>query len=414
MRILITIVLIYSFFGLAAQDLNYSHKIIADLSDSAMHGRGYINKGELKAAKYIRKELKESNVLALHSGYFQNFRIDINTLGGNAIVSIDDRELKPFTDFLVSASTPSVHGKYDLDFISDSLSEKQIVEYLQQTNLKNKVLVTSNQDLIYADLSPLNIAAIVYRNPNKLYWKYSDGRSVAAYPILEIKEDLISNNKKQIYLNIESKFKSNYRTQNVIGFIPGKIQADSFYVFTAHYDHLGYMGENTLFPGANDNGSGIAMLLNLAKHYAQPENQSDYSIAFIALSAEESGLLGSQYYTSNPAFPLESIKFLINLDMIGSGSDGITLVNAKANQKAFDHFVRINENKNYLSSIKARGEAANSDHHFFHANGVPAVFIYTRGKEHQEYHTPFDTADKVPLTKFAALFHLLTDFIEQY
>ena len=76
------------------------------------------------------------------------------------------------------------------------------------------------------------------------------------------------------------------------------------------------MGKDTFFPGANDNASGVSMLLNLAKYYkAHPAN---YSIAFIFFSGEEAGLLGSKYYSEHPIFPLSKIKFLVNLVLLGT------------------------------------------------------------------------------------------------
>ncbi len=405
---------VISFLGASSQNLDYAHQVMQDLSAPEMHGRGYIKNGDLKAAKYIRNELMLKKVKAFNSDYFQEFELSINTFPGKLKLKIEDRELKPMEDFLVSASSPTVKGSFELVHIPDSIQGEAMGVYLTNSDLSGKMVVTGESSLLYVNLDALNIKGVIYKNPNKLYWKYADGRIENKYPIIQVRDSLISGDETSVDLVIKSRFIENYKTQNVIGYIPGKVYPDSFYLFTGHYDHLGYMGKEIMFPGANDNASGIAMLLNLAEHYSLPENQPDYSIAFMAFGAEESGLIGSYHYTENPLFPLSNIKFVANVDMVGSGSEGITLVNGKVQQKAFDTFVEINDEKKYLSSIKARGEAANSDHYYFHDHDVPAVFIYTRGKEHREYHTPFDTADKVPLTKFAALFHLLTDFVEQY
>src|SRR4030095_9120627 len=108
---------------------------------------------------------------------------------------------------------------------------------------------------------------------------------------------------------------------NVLGMVPGTLYPDSFIVFTAHYDHLGRMGKKALFPGANDNASGSAMIIDLARYYAQPANRPKCSLLFIAFAGEEAGLIGSRYYTENPILPLEQIKFLINLDLMGNGEE---------------------------------------------------------------------------------------------
>src|SRR5690606_24991792 len=125
-------------------------------------------------------------------------------------------------------------------------------------------------------------------------------------PYFQVKKQLFENRtikkisfKAAVHLN-------NYQTQNVIGFLPGKSKRDSFVVFSAHYDHLGRVGE-AYFPGANDNASGVSMLLELASYYAVPENKPEYSIVFMAFGAEEAGLIGSKFYVNHPLFPLKSI-----------------------------------------------------------------------------------------------------------
>ena len=100
------------------------------------------------------------------------------------------------------------------------------------------------------------------------------------------------------------------------------------------------MGNHAIFPGANDNASGTAFMLALAKYYK--ENPPKYSIAFMAFSGEEAGLLGSSHYVGHPIFPLENIKFLVNIDLMGDATDGITVVNAVEQNGAFDLLQKIN------------------------------------------------------------------------
>ena len=92
-------------------------------------------------------------------------------------------------------------------------------------------------------------------------------------------------------VNIESKFIKSFPAKNLVGYIPGTDKQDSLIVFTAHYDHLGMLGSDKIFPGANDNASGVAILLYLAKYYAA--HPAKYPVAFIAFSGEEPGLKGS-------------------------------------------------------------------------------------------------------------------------
>jgi len=211
-------------------------------------------------------------------------------------------------------------------------------------------------------------------------------------------------------VNFDNNFKEAYKTQNVLGMVKGSEEPDSIVVFTAHYDHLGCMGKGNIFRGANDNASGTAMVLTLAEYFAKPENKPKYTMAFLFFAAEESGLLGSEFFVKNPLFPLAQIKALVNLDMVGSGSDGITLVNGEKNSLITSVFQSLNTKNSYFPNIQIRGEACNSDHCLFDKVGVPAVFIYTRGDECKEYHNLDDKPENLPLTKFKELKQLLIEF----
>ncbi len=231
-----------------------------------------------------------------------------------------------------------------------------------------------------------------------------------SHPAFEIvKKDSPASGVKAKF-RVDAKLINGYTSQNVIGYIPGKIEPDSFIVISAHYDHLGRMGKDTYFPGANDNASGTAMLLELANYYSS--HQPDYSIAFMAFGAEEAGLIGSSYYVGHPLFPLNQIKFMVNLDLVGTGDEGMTVVNGVMLADEFNLLTKINEQKGYLSKVNKRANAPNSDHYFFATKGVKAIFIYTLGGI-KAYHDVYDGAETLPLTKFKELFGLLTDFIEE-
>src|SRR5690606_27119247 len=147
-------------------------------------------------------------------------------------------------------------------------------------------------------------AGTIVLTTDKLTW--SGATSQISHPSITIKVDSTYKFFNRVALDIQAKFLEAYESQNVIGYVEGKSN-DSLIVLTAHYDHLGMMGDKAIFPGANDNASGIAMLLNLAKYYQN--HQPAYGTVFIAFGAEELGLLGAQYFTENPLFPLEKIKF---------------------------------------------------------------------------------------------------------
>jgi Zn-dependent M28 family amino/carboxypeptidase len=171
------------------------------------------------------------------------------------------------------------------------------------------------------------------------------------------------------------------------------------------------MGSETYFPGANDNASGTTMLISLA-HYFK-ENRPDVNVAFIAFAGEEAGLLGSKYFVDHPSIPLNDIQFVLNLDIMGSGEEGITVVNATLHPEAFSTLTNINTVGNYLKAIKSRGPAANSDHYWFTQKKVPAFFIYTIGTN-KHYHDVFDTYNELTFSTFNSLKAMLIDFSKTY
>ena len=248
---------------------------------------------------------------------------------------------------------------------------------------------------------------IIVNVKDKLTWSVST--EVANYTMIDVDRKAVSGKLNHIKVDIDNKFIPAFETENVAAMVQGTAVPDSFIYITAHYDHLGGMGKHTYFPGANDNASGIALMLNLARYYAL--HPPRYSMVFIAFSAEEAGLLGSKYYTENPLSPLQKIKFLINTDLAGTGSEGITVVNATEFPNQFALMNQINDKEKLLVKINARGKAANSDHYFFTEKGVPAFFFYTLGGI-KAYHDVFDKSVTLPLTSHTQLFHLLIKFNE--
>jgi len=411
---IIIILFIHLLGSLSGQDLQYVRSIVDTLTSPEMHGRGYVNNGDKIAADFIRNEFINTGLKSVSSQYFQDFHISINTFPELIELKIDEKKLEPGKAFVLYSSSPEVHGEFELVWLlTDSLGGFTIDKNSDSANLRSKVIVTDVNPKAF-DQPNLYPAGIVYLQDEKVWWHVSNGKTVKDYFQLQILTDQIPKSTKTIYLDVKNKYFKDYQTQNIIGSVEGKTHPDKYLVFSAHYDHLGRMGSETYFPGANDNASGTAMLLDLARYYAQPENQPEFSIVFMAFSAEEVGLLGSSWYVTNPLFPLEQIEFLVNLDMVGSGSEGIKVVNGSLFKKEFERLVKINTENEYIRKVSVRGEAANSDHYPFFAQGVPSFFIYTLGKECKEYHNIYDTTENVPFTEYEDVFRLLTDFVKTF
>lgn len=414
MRYLFFIFLLAALFQtpLRAQNLPYANLVIQELCSEKMAGRGYLNKADKVAAEFISSELKRHKTLPFGKNYFQKVSFPINTFPGEMQVGINSTLLKPVSEFVVSPNCKTISGTFPIIYLNAAADTiDAIYDSLINVDNTGKFIVAPFTKRKLTRDNPFKASGVIV--PKKsLYWWASTGFEVAKTPLILIKDSLLTSKPNSISLNIENKFYKEYKSQNVVGLIPGSEKADSFIVFTAHYDHLGYMGKDNAFLGANDNASGTAMLLSLIEYFAKPTNRPKYTIAFLFFTGEEAGLNGSNYFVKNPLFDLQAIKALINLDMVGSGSEGIALVNGKKNTRITQKFQAINNEHNYFTDILVRGESCNSDHCYFDKVGVPAVFIYTRGKEHKEYHTLKDVPEILPLTKYSELFNLLVNFCE--
>lgn len=374
-RILLFAILSLGYLNSFAQDINYARKTISTLTSKKYWGRGYTNNGMGKAADFIEGEFKKLGLSPLSgNSYKQFFSFPVNTFPSNMTLKLNGTALTPGKDFIVHQASKGIVAH-------DSLIQKDSTTYLSKGG---------------------NIAISLVP---KLTWSVS--QQVLDYTIVEVNKKSISFQPTQIDIDITNELVPNFTAANVGAIIKGTAKPDSILVFTAHYDHLGGMGSKTYFPGANDNASGVAMLLDLAKYYAA--HPPKYSVAFICFAAEETGLLGSKYFTENPLIPLKNIRFLWNLDLVGTGETGATVVNASIHPKEFALLNQINGEKQFLKKINSRGKAANSDHYFFTEKGVPAFFLYTQGGI-AAYHDVDDKAETLPLTAYENLFRLFVDF----
>ena len=361
-----------------SQDTIYARSIIKKLCTKEFLGRGYVNNGVNKAATFISKELKTIGVLKFGKSYSQNYEFPVNTFPGAMAVIVDGKPIIAGKHYLIEPSGKTLKMRFQL-FKTDSVT--------YEANDGKQIL-------------PLKVKL-------KKKLTYSVATELSDNTVIDLLKDSFPNDLKTIDVIFENKFIPHFKCQNLVGYIKGSQQPDSFIVYTAHYDHLGAMGKDAYFPGANDNASGVSVLLNLAKYYKI--NPSKYSIVFIFFSGEEAGLLGSKYYSEHPVFPLAKIKFLTNLDLLGTGNDGIMVVNATVFKEQFEKLNQINLDKNYVNQIKQRGKAANSDHYWFTEKGVPSFFIYTMGGI-QAYHDIYDVEKTLPLTKYIEVCKLLIEF----
>ncbi len=412
--------------ALLSQDMDRVRAVIDTLASPMMHGRGYVNNGDRIAAEYIRKTFEEIGLEPFGATHFQSFTLNANTFPKKVKLKIGKKTLLTGEDYIVNSISKGGKGSgklLRLDtmlYVSDAVKE----DFIKQ-NLRRKIIwYPQNEYQKIIELPQFVIdkiyeaGAVIELRDKKLTASLSQRQLSSPYfevleSVLDSLIGLEAKKKIKVKYRIDADLLKDYESQNVIGYLPGTAMPDSFLVISAHYDHLGRLGKDVYFPGANDNASGVALLLELARYYQRAENRPPYSIAFMAFGGEEIGLLGSMHYVKYPLFALRNIKFLLNFDLVGTGDDGITVVNGSVFEEVFERLVRLNEQQGYLPEIKRRGMAANSDHYFFTERGVPSFFIYTLGGI-TAYHDIHDVSENLPLTKFKGLFGLTKDFIAQW
>ncbi len=203
--------------------------------------------------------------------------------------------------------------------------------------------------------------------------------------------------------------------RNVIGFLDNG--ADYTVVIGAHYDHLGEgrqgsskdpAPEGKIHNGADDNASGVAGLLELARYYAAGNEKEPYNLLFIAFSAEELGLLGSKHFTAHPTVPLDSIHFMVNMDMIGRYDPARGLgIGGFGTSPAWPRvFEGVTGQVKFFTDPAGEG---GSDHASFFSKGIPVLFFHTGG--HPDYHMPGDDTEKVDVQAEAAILELAIELI---
>jgi len=191
---------------------------------------------------------------------------------------------------------------------------------------------------------------------------------------------------------------------NVIGILEGSDPAFRYetIVIGAHYDHLGRGGEGSLAPrsgeihhGADDNASGTAGLLELARMFASQGQRPKRTIVFIAFGGEEEGLLGSNYYVNHPAYPIDRTVAMLNMDMIGRMKDRKLVIGGVGTAKEWRDIIAqgtADSSRSFDLTLNEDGFGP-SDHSSFYGKQIPVLFFWTG--THNDYHKPSDTFEKI-------------------
>ena len=440
---------------------------IKTLTSPQFGGRGIDNDGQIKTQEFIANRFKELQLEPFSSdGYLEKISLHQISRGEIFLKTQNNRRLQNFDHMIFLGGIQQngeierkvVYGGYgteeelnqiDVDscfvliFLTNSRDEIAINNRLKERNA-NGIIFFLNNDENYESMKRRlkeyhlrkKYSIVGYSDTVELSPKLKE--ILNAMPIINsitVPESEVNNiiglskNKlisladrgkideapqSVIKLNFEQVEKT-VETANVIGIIKGK--SDKSIIISAHYDHLGE-GENLYYPGADDNASGIAALIELAEELAQNGNLN-YTMIFLATTAEESGLLGSKYYVEQPDFDPEKVICNVDIDMISRCDDKHTdckYLYCIGNNKfeMLDSLVREADKHfpNYIfdysendSDIFARSDGAS-----FMKKGIPTLMFFSGF--HDDYHKPSDTMDKIDFTILENRIKLILEVIK--
>ena len=398
-----------------AQDLSHFKRVVKELSSARYQGRGYAKGGANKAGRYLEKEFRKAGVDEVT---VQSFTIDINTFCGTMKMQADGKKLRAGVDFSMREYSPGVKGEFPVYHVDtlDFDGERLLADLAKPENAGCLVCCefwfTYKHRDVFSRLQKAGECAnagllYTWEEPIKFFKAY--GEKVVDKPIIWVTPEAIEG-VKSVKVDVDNEFLTDYELFNVIAKVEGN-RHDSCYIFTAHYDHLGNLGKKVYYPGANDNASGTATIVTLAAHYAR--NKPQYDMYFVAFSGEDANLRGSTFFAEHPVVPLEQIKYLFNIDMIGDDNPELYCEVSDAGMNQFNKFQKVNAGQHLFKALNRGDLAANSDHYPFAVRGVPCIFLENQeGSAFPHYHTPADNIKTVRFESYEPVFKLVTGFVD--
>ncbi|MDD3738714.1 MAG: M28 family peptidase [Lentimicrobiaceae bacterium] len=388
-------------------------KDILFLTDSSLLGRESGTKQAEIAADYIAKRMKEIGLKPYDSknGFYQQFNLHFPVIFEDAKLTVNKREFKYKEDFWItdfSGSGTAVGTALELKCRQlNSLNKRSETEFLNKIillDLANYKDIDNDFDLIdtitetVKTIADKGAAGIIMYNtsdkPNVLLLFGSTFTDTVDIPVIFIKKSSYSkirrwrNTKISLTTNVE---RTTTTPTNVIGKIDNN--SDKTVVIGAHYDHLGVKlsinsNREEVFNGADDNASGVALMLQLAEWMLYNES-INYNYLFVAFDAEEKGLWGSKYFCNNKYINNDSIYYMLNIDMVGRLGvlgDSIQVFGTGSAESWNNILDKISCDD--FGVIRRKNSPPMSDHFSFYSNEIPVAFITTG--LHEQYHQPTD------------------------
>lgn len=418
------------------------------LSSEKFEGRLSGSEGYNKAAKYAANYFKKLGLKPANgNSYFRNFEVEYNrVLPGYEFKLIQDGEVKKDyklgEDFVFRGFTGSGDITGEVAFCGYGISMPEIgYDDYADIDVKDKIVMVfkNNPDWKLDDNKwssgaprvKAKVAAeqgakgILFvskpndKNPQKTIGSvvHGTGKQDEDFPQLHIDlgtakdflsgsgytlselQTLIDSTKSAKSINlktftrikVETEYSPNAKTKNVAALIEGtdpKLK-EEFVILGAHLDHVGEQAGEIYFPGANDNASGSAAVMEIAEALAEQNNKPKRSVLFVLFAAEESGLEGASYFSDNSLVSLENTVAMLNMDCVGYG-DSIRIGGGKSSPKLWNMIKDLDE-KYTQSMVENTWYGGGADASPFFKKGIPtAYFVTTNNYKHLHYMT--DTA----------------------
>lgn len=446
MRKLTSIVGLIVALGLLAQDktaLKYAKTIniedlnthLSILSSDEYEGRETGKKGQKMAAAYISKQFESLGLEAPVDGsYYQRFDL-LESQIGNVYFRKGENKKVGFEDFIYYSQAETTGEEYIKLVMANENSDTKLfdgayvafatqalggyqdfVDKATMAGAKGFFIILENDEEFE---STVNRFGSYLRRPrlqldgrNEQSDKVIIGSKDLATWLFDKPYDEIIEGDKSIVIFNADYLDRPVETENVMGFLKGSEKPDELLIISAHYDHIGFTADGEVNNGADDDGSGVSAVLEMAEAFVAATKKGKgpkRSILFLMVTGEEKGLLGSRYYTDfDPIFPLENTVANLNIDMIGrvdpaheNNSDYIYLIGSdKLSTELHELSERMNKTYTNLELDYAFNDDNDpnrfyyrSDHYNFAKNNIPIIFYFNG--THPDYHKPTDTIEKI-------------------
>ena len=388
---------------------------IGYLASDKLEGRRAGTNGEKLAGDYISQKFQEAGLQPKGSeGFFQPFEI------------YDGKQVNAPTHFIINENVLSV----DKDFFPFPFSQNMSIEALPSIAVQEadmpwfydlKEPLEENKNNPHFDLTEYirnnakkaksrGASAVILYNTStiddKLKFDNKDRTEKLDVPVLYVTRDAakkyLSDQTATLDIKIKVDVGEKKRTgRNIIGYLDNG--AARTVVIGAHYDHLGYgednnsmlrTGEKAIHNGADDNASGTAALIELAR-ILKSSKQKGNNYLFIAFSAEELGLNGSKFFTEHPTIDFTRVNYMINMDMVGRLNDSsqVVTIGGYGTSPQWSSLIDPNNKKNAFTIRIDSSGTGPSDHTSFYRKDIPVLFFFTG--LHTDYHKPSDDQDKI-------------------